>query len=346
MPSDQDAKKTLLVYIHGLNDYDRDRNLELLTSGLQAFMADHNMGFEANGDTSDDSGRPTRFVKAKTGEVLDIDMVFWGDMRRRFSAKSSLDKLKSGASLFLFWLVSPLWGQMLRTTQSRLLAGIVFTLVVFGLWYFSTLVTVAAAPDQLPDFLQQPARDFAAAVQSAWIWVVALVVLQIIPANQMLDIVYSVQCYLREPEMRMRVRGRLSNRLARADSSGAYDQIVVVAHSFGTVVAIEVLDNFHFQTPARVVTLGSPVEVVAARHGPLRQSIEAAARNATLVRWDDVISDQDWLCTPVPAPADAAHFKSRPLVEKVDFSARLSGASHEMYFYSDDVFRLILGTLE
>jgi hypothetical protein len=95
-----------------------------------------------------------------------------------------------------------------------------------------------------------------------------------------------------------------------------------------------------------VVTLGSPIEIVAARHEPLRQAIDATARNATLARWDDVISDQDWLCTPVPAPPDAANFKSRPLKEKVDFSARLTGASHEMYFYSDDVFRLILGTAD
>ena len=220
MPSDRDAKKTLLVYIHGLNDYDRDRNLELLTSGLQAFMADHNLGFETDIDTDEDSAQPTRFVEPQTGEVVDVDMVFWGDMRRRFSALSSFEKLKRGGSLFLFWLISPLWGQLLRTQQSRLLAGIVFTIVIFGLWYFSTLITVAATPDQLPDFLQQPAQQFADTVQSAWIWIVALVLLQIIPANQMMDIVYSIQCYLREPELRMRIRARLSTRLARADASG------------------------------------------------------------------------------------------------------------------------------
>ncbi|MEM7120225.1 MAG: hypothetical protein AAF563_03040, partial [Pseudomonadota bacterium] len=192
MPSDHDTQRSLIVFIHGLNDYDRDRNLEQFTAGLQGFMTDHNIGFEAELDAADDSGLPTRFIGTGDGRVIDVDLVFWGDLRRSFSAMSSMQKLKHGASMLLFWIVSPLWGQLLRTAQSRLLAGMVFTLVVFGLWYFSTLITVAATPDQLPDFLQEPARGFADAVQSAWIWVVALVVLQIIPANQMMDVAYSV----------------------------------------------------------------------------------------------------------------------------------------------------------
>jgi len=342
MPPASTPTRTCVLYLHGLNDYDRDRNLEQLSEGFRHYVSTHNLGFVAQSSALENGELCTRFRARDGSREIDLQLVYIGDLRRSFATLSVLAKLKQGGAMLIYWLASPLWGQLLRTQQSRLLAGVVGTLTIFGLWYAATLITIASAPNDLPDAIQGPLRQFAETVKSVWIWVVLLALLQALPVNLMMDVVRTATSYLDDPDLAQRMRMRLSGPLSRADRNGSYDEIVLVAHSFGGVIAVDVLDSFRFTAPARVLTLGSPVELIAVHRRPFREALDRALTNPTINRWDDVDASGDWLCTPIPAPEDRTRFHSHRLRPAASLRDRLNGNAHEVYFYEDAVYQLLL----
>ncbi len=119
----------------------------------------------------------------------------------------------------------------------------------------------------------------------------------------------------------------------------------MVAHSFGTVPAVQALARFPSALPIRLITLGSPMRLMAARAPHLDHNTRELAENAAIESWHNFYSDQDWLCTAFELPGRPPRFTSNKLDVAVSLAQMASGASHEAYFHAGEAeaaFRLML----
>jgi hypothetical protein len=191
---------------------------------------------------------------------------------------------------------------------------------------------------------------------SAQQWfLVALAVLSFLPVSTMTDLAAFVRKYHSsgvvegfDAEVTHRAQEVLRRVYARRDEADAakpfYDEVFVVGHSMGAVIALEALAPWgHPAVRERttLITWGSPIAILSLRDPDrLGRRVEAACAGG-LPRWIDVHSATDWLSAPI-----AAHTAAFP---NAVFNPRFSVAwwtgfadAHDQYFHHDDVLRMLL----
>ena len=136
-----------------------------------------------------------------------------------------------------------------------------------------------------------------------------------------------------EVGLRDRIRRRVAETLERVLAE-PYAEIVVVGHSFGSVIAIDLLAGWPHPLDRErlaLVTLGSPEAVLACRSRWLDAEREKLFE-CRLAVWLDFHSPTDWLCTAVtrhrrhyPEGSRELHFEA-PLLDRV------TGRTHMAYY--------------
>jgi pimeloyl-ACP methyl ester carboxylesterase len=127
-----------------------------------------------------------------------------------------------------------------------------------------------------------------------------------------------------------------------------YDEVFVVAHSFGSVLAIDLLADWPHRDDfarLRLVTLGSPIAVLGHRSRWLDAERRQLLQRPELDVWLDFHAPTDWLCTAVPGHAD----RYRELSREIDFEAplrqMLTGQTHLLYYRSSEVLEALAAPL-
>jgi hypothetical protein len=290
----------------------------------------------------------TRLLPAgENGREVHVFEAYWADMFAEVAAPSPWARLVQGLGLIGYWMNV----RMLRALRvSRYLTfGLVGGGLVLVLWYVSTFVLAAQAiaadseltPKGVPDEILHAVVWLGNQIGGWKLWATVTLLLPLLRADDVARLAAFARRYLEnratddELGLRDRVRQRVAATLENIIRAG-YGEVVVVAHSFGTIVANDIFADWQpgASGPRLVlVTWGSPAAVMQCRSSWLRTEVQRLAEARALARWDDVSSTSDWLCAAHPARAGSEQPGGQ---RRIDFDAsflqRLTGQTHVQYY--------------
>ena len=292
---------------------------------------------------------------SNTVAEVDVFEAYWGDLIPESTSRTPLQHLLWGLEIIVYWVFN--WRSW---TALRVSPYMTFGLLSSGsllvLWYISIVLLAADAIGQdsagvsslgLPHVLQELVKsivDVAAVVGNWQLWLAIAAILPFLKIDELVMIASFVKDYFQnkpdetEVGLRHRLRTRIQTTLDNVYKAD-YDEVTLLAHSFGTVFAIDLMADWpHRRDLARtsLVTMGAPIAVLACRSPWLASEVKRFAARNDIVAWDDYHAATDWLCTAIPARKDfAGAGASHKLVFETKILEKLSGRSH-MSYYRDD----------
>lgn len=285
------------------------------------------------------------------GPDLEVFEAYWADMAHDDGEVGPWQKLGRGLDLMSYWLLS--WRAWRAFAVSRYItAGLLFGAAILVLWYVALLLLVADTLRKEPALTQNVASlpllgslleafyGAADAIAHWYWWVLIAFVLSVVPVDGLVQLARFVKNYFENrPDvtgvgLRDRVRRRVCATLEDVLAQ-PYDEVVIVAHSFGSVLAVDVLADWPHQKDfgrLRLVTLGSPIAVLCYRSKWLDAERRELLANPDLAHWLDFYARTDWLCTAVPGHRERYGAESRELAFEAPLRQRLSGQTHLLYY--------------
>jgi hypothetical protein len=349
--------KELILFIPGIGAKEPEEHLEKLITGVSDFCRGKGLTIHHLKDNAEVvTGQRHIDITLANGQqkTFDIQEIYWGDLRPFLSSAPAVQKVVRGFDLLWFWTISlKTWWQAILYNR-YMMFSMICTLLLFLIWYYGAVAAGCSAIGSNPEFLKISLPENIAswfanlgeAMGSWYVWVVTSMVTSILPVTEVIDISYAVKHYLQNRNgMYHKVCGRLIRALALATQSPEkYDRITVLGHSFGGVISINVLDKYTARNSCKVrlMTLGSPLLFIAARWRPIQEAISDVINNNNVDPWIDFYSNQDWLCTRSPVEEASNKFESHKISTTVSFDAKLTGASHFLYFDDWDVIDALL----
>jgi hypothetical protein len=283
---------------------------------------------------------------ARGGEVHVFE-AYWADMFAEVATPSPWSRLVQGLGLITYWMHV----RMLRALRvSRYMTfGLVGGGLVLVLWYVSTFVLAAEAiaadesltPDGLPKWLSSGIVAIGERIGGWRLWATVTLLLPLVRADEVARLAAFARRYLEnrasdtELGLRDRVRQRVLETIDPLVAAG-YGEVLVVAHSFGAIVANDIFADRTGTaggTRIELVTWGSPAAVMQHRSSWLRGEIERLRTSTGLARWVDVHSNSDWLCSQHPGRSRSAIPGEARLVDfDAPFLQRMIGRTHLEYY--------------
>ncbi|HEY9645492.1 MAG TPA: hypothetical protein V6C88_03930 [Chroococcidiopsis sp.] len=354
-------RREAIVFIPGTFGLVQERNYCLNAIVLQGLL-NNTTQFEIRelGDC-DIVGAKGRQIEVKfhSGETKMIDLyeTYWLDLVTRLSAANLKDKVVRGFDLLFYWTFSKTW-QAFREAP-MMLGGVLIALVLVALWYYGTLVLAltAIAHDQ---------SIFGAAIPAIWanrfgqwgeamggwsIWVAVSLLLTFLPLDLVIDQTDFTKRYLQNEidpvtgeTLRVKIRKRLIETLDSVLDHGEYERVTILAHSFGTLFATELLATaYPFPKPFRYITVAGPLKLLSLRSSWVNGIIQKALRNPAVESWTDYYSDRDLFCTKVPVSGDVPPiFKGRCMLQDIPLRDCITGKSHIAYFAQEEVIDALM----
>lgn len=298
---------------------------------------------------------------------VDVFEAYWGDLIPESTSRAPLQHLLWGLEIIAYWVFN--WRSW---TALRVSPYMTFGLLSSGsllvLWYVSIVLLAAEAIGQdpslapdvsssenlMPDVLQPLVEAFVAVAAKVGNWELWLAIAAILPflkVDELVMIASFVKDYFQnkpdetEVGLRHRLRTRIQttlNNVYKAD----YDEVTLLAHSFGTVFAIDLMADWpHQRDLARtsLVTMGAPIAVLACRSPWLASEVKRFAARTDIVAWDDYHAATDWLCTAIPAREDfEGAGASHRLLFETKILEKLSGRSHMSYYRDDHLLEALV----
>jgi hypothetical protein len=245
--------------------------------------------------------------------VIDVYEAYWNDLVPSLSGEGLPRRVLRGLSLTGYWGASSLWkgiGSRWRLTIGTMTSGLVLVL-----WYVSVVALFYDAVAANPGFLAGlPVVGAAIASWDPaglwWVWAALSILALVVPVTILVDMmdfakIYASEEVLAEDDvaLRFQIVSRVREQINHALDGGPCHRLTVVGHSFGAVVAVDVMSHLRLPhgLPFRLVTLGSPAELLSHKARWLDDDIQACADRTDLTEWIDIVSTGDWLATGTPA---------------------------------------------
>lgn len=289
-------------------------------------------------------------------KTMDIYEVYWNDLVDRLSAKTPTQQFGRGLSMFFHWFTRS-WKIMRLSPAFFIQASIILVLVL--LWYFGIVVLVLSALADhtalssvpfLKDVLA-PAIDWATAGWGWQTWLLVSALLAFLPVsiNLIIDLSDFFVSYLQnesskgKPPIRALLRNRVKQAVDNVTSEGSYEQVTLLAHSLGGLIATDFMADYRDRQGRRLrfITWGSALESSSTVADWMESEVKKCLDNPHVERWDDFYSNQDWFCSKVPVPSDHPEPKlvSKQVSFKVSLVKQITGESHMEYFFDPKVLR-------
>ncbi len=311
--------------------------------------------WEADTLAEADSAPPDAVRLASPERTIDVYEAYWNDLVPSLTGRGLGARVLRGLSLTVFWTFSGIWrgiGRRVSLTLGTMVAGLILVL-----WYLSVVALFYESVATDPGVLARLPFGLGPVVAGWdpkglwWVWASLSVVAVVVPVAVLVDIMDFAKIYASEEvlegdevALRFQVVSRVRDQVRRALAAGEYRRITVVGHSFGAVLAVDVMAELPLPegTPFRLVTLGSPAELIARRAHWLEAEIDQCAGRPELAGWVDVVSAADWLASgttdrEVPAIREVTVRPHGTLIDRV--AARV----HSRYFDSQETINEIVG---
>jgi len=361
MPETAAAGRAVIL-IPGLEKVERFARRDLLVANLQLLETrplEPGPGVLIDGEAGKRlTPSPLRGGEA-TGPAIDVFEAYWADMAAGPGELTPWARLWSGFDLLLYWVFSPrTWRAFGRSSTIAL--GLMAGGALLVLWYLSLAILVAAALRADPTQTQAIAGipllkalldGFFAA--TGWIeatapWAIITLALAAFKADELAAMAQFSKDYLenRRHDAVMGLRDRVRHRVAATVErvlAEPYGEIVLVGHSFGSVIAIDLLAGWPHPGDwprLRLVTLGSPEAVLECRSHWLAAECRRLLERQPAA-WVDCFSPSDWLCAAVTGHRQVYPESSRQLVFEGPRLDRLTGRTHMYYYYDARVLEIL-----
>lgn len=360
--STSEPMRRAIVLVPGMQRVERFVRRDRLADNL-ATVERHPLAVVGTVELAGEIGRrlqPGRLrgVEARPVET-DVFEAYWGDMVEDPAETGPWGKLRSGFELVAFWVFSP--GTWRAFALSRYVTiGLLFSGALLILWYVSIALLVASTLGGMerPEAFNLPVLDrlydgflwLAAGIENFAYWALLAFILSAVNADGLAQVGRFTKDYLenRPDEDEVGLRDRLRCRVrATLDAVLAepYDEVVVAAHSLGSVIALDTLADWPHDADwprLRLVTLGSPVAVLACRSSWLARE-RRKLLDRPPVTWLDFHSNADWLCTSITAgiSGSPAAVRSCELPFDAGLLGRLNGSSHQAYYRDQKVLETL-----
>ncbi|WP_372095557.1 hypothetical protein [Tistrella mobilis] len=305
-------------------------------------------------------------------QTLDVYEASWSDLIPTPAEDQPIGRLFRGLSLLIYWLGYPrMWCAVFRYSF-YIAVGYLASAAMLVLWLVSliTIVAQVVGGDISPTAATGNGSGamvwVGQHVQAAAAWLVAqlpqswaatlTILIPLLPVMAVADLAAFTRAYLRDAAadgitgLRARLRMRVQSSLARALATGSYDRVIIVGHSFGSLIVTDLIAGWYRAADLEkisVVTIGSPGAVFAFRSRWLTDEIAAAVERRPGHGWSDIHADRDLLSAglvPVDSPAIEAGDVTRFVVDLPGgLMDRIDGTIHFTYFRDEQVLRTILG---
>jgi len=337
-----------IVLVPGARIAQQGEHLEVLLEGLRNTAESVRLGEASPALIAGLKGKRLPCTVVATGETRQIDFFecYLSDLVPNLSQQSPRVKLWEGTKVLSFWFTSGMW-KALRRHPYLVLSAIVSS-VGFLLWYFSVLALGLTALGELKPPEGGGVVPHVLSLAALWgkrlgnwmVWLGLATVLGLSRADRLADIGHFLRRYLTCDELRGKFRNRLREPLYQIVDSGEYRQVIVLAHSFGTLVAADVLADFKPRGGPKlgVITLGSPIAVLLGMAAWLPEELKRCSENATLQFWVDFSSGSDWMGAPVAFEREPVFsFIPIALRDMGGFVDQFTGGAHRAYFHRREV---------
>ena len=342
-------KKTLIMLIPGLARETRNSQLASFTEGIMAASERTPVH-----ELADDSTPPglKRLVVSKPDGAYELSVIegYWNDLVPSLTQAPLKTKVIRGISLLLFWLFSPIWKGIFA--RKYLTFGFMLAALVLVFWYLSTvLLFVEALTEESAD----PENGVVANVKTfangtGWkVWLGIGSLMALLPVSLLVDISDFAKRFVTnepnvagKPAVRFEIVRRIREQLLQTLKSDDYTDLIVVGHSFGAVVTVDLMGDLPpLNIPVRVITMGSLIEILCKQAPWLKEDVESLSQRPDLVEWLDINCHADWFASGASVPKSP---KCRELfVESYGtFADRVAARVHSRYFDHQQVVGLIL----
>ena len=371
-------KRRALVLIPGMMREERFRRREVLVSNLET-VERHPLTRGEEITLGGETGLRLTLMLLRGGDgarqappfaSIDVFEAYWADMIPEQAEQAPWTKLFQGLELVGYWVFNPgTWRAAVHSLRhgSLLIAlGLLMGGLTLVAWYVMLAVLVGQAiapggrvPEELAAIPVLSDLVHAYGIVSDWLaahawWAVLPFLLAMLQVNALVLLARFIKDYFENREdkngvgLRDRVRKRIAGTL-EAVLAADYDEVMVVAHSFGTVIATDILADWPHEADLKrlsLVSLGSPIAVLRYRSAWLEQERRAVLEARRLPAWVDYYSPSDWLCGAVTGHRERyGADMSRKLAFEAPWPQKLTGQTHLLYYRDPRVLEQLAAPL-
>jgi hypothetical protein len=362
MSESVNPKKRAIILIPGLPGEKREERYyrrDVLSRNLE-ILEDFPMNIGDEFAYCGEKGQQMVSKPLRTGENsqrIDLDLfeAYWADMLPENNELGPWGKLANGLELLLYWPFY--WRNWLALRHSIILSGSMFSssaILVF--WYVALTLLVTTTlqndPSLIPSELMQidwfnelwdKFLFITEWIRNWSVWIIIAFVFSFVPVDHAVKLAKWVKDYLENTldensiGLRDRIRKRVRDTLECVLRERKYDEVWIVAHSFGSIIGIDILANWPHSEDfkrLRFMTMGSPVAALRYRSRWLEDQLKQLLENKDLTVWHDFFSRSDWMCSPIPDHKDIFKKQAHLLKFEAPLPAKLMGRTH-MYYYND-----------
>jgi hypothetical protein len=303
-------------------------------------------------------GPLTLIAKVRTRTTtVDIFEAYWLDLIPPRGNLGPLSNLTAGFRLLGYWcnfrMLSAVRGSLYMTL------GLVSSGLLLLAWYYGVIVLALTAVKSDPTILpklfgsDQPLVASLSAKLGEWgvslgswkVWGLVSFLLAFTPTNALVAIASFARSYLLnlethdQPGLRHLIRKRVLDTIHAVHNNPEYAHVTLVAHSFGTIIALDILADYVPASDAAtldVVTMGSPAYVLSRRSSWLKREIKRSRAANCYEKWVDFYSQEDWLCGKVPGGEKGRH-RACELNLDAGLIERLTGRTHQLYYSRQEI---------
>jgi len=374
------VKRRAIVLIPGMKREERFHRRDILIANLET-VERHPVTRGAEVSAGGETGQrltmmPLRGASEGGGSEsppfasLDVFEAYWADMIPEQVELPPWSKLMKGLELVGYWVFSlGAWRAVaasLRSGSSMIAIGLIMGGLTLIAWYLMLAVLVGqavapggAVPDELKgipllsDLVTLFGQVTGWLAANAW-WAVLPFLLAMLQVDALVLLARFIKDYFENHEddsgvgLRDRVRRRICGTLEAVLAAG-YDEVVVVAHSFGTVIATDILADWPHGADLKrlsLVSLGSPITVLRYRSAWLEEERREMLQPQRLAAWVDYFSPSDWLCGAVTGHRECyGEGMSRRLTFEAPWPKKITGQTHLQYYRDPRVLEQLAGPL-
>lgn len=372
------VKRRAIVLIPGMQREERFHRRDILIANLET-VERHPLRRGEEVSAGGEKGQrlilaplrgPSGATEAPPFASLDVFEGYWADMIPEQVELPPWSKLMKGLELVGYWVFSlGSWravASSLRSGSSMIAIGLIMGGLTLLVWYImlAVLIGQTVAPGgEVPEQLQGiPLISDMVAVfgeitgwlaANAW-WAVLPFLLAMLQVDALVLLARFTKDYFenREDDSGVGLRDRLRRRICGtldAVLDAGYDEVVLVAHSFGTVIATDILADWPHAADLKrlsLVSLGSPITVLRYRSAWLEGERREMLKPQRLATWVDYFSPSDWLCGAVTGHRECyGEGMSRKLEFEAPWPQKITGRTHLLYYQDPRVLEQLAGPL-